>query len=250
MSLQANNDKDLTAKKLREEVADHKRTKDLCDIKLKQKKEIIDLVRKEKVQLSLINKNLQKKLDNVKKDYRSFQKSYCLDTLKQNGQKAIQKGRIQQKKTEREEKQKQKDLNHIKLQEQMKNAVSIRNWDHQNGCSDTLAGFCSQSNFYPPFTQPTALSLLTTMAPSSQTFDHALNHYTRQQMLANQRRMMEINLQAIQQQMEYDFEQEDIKPPASKPSPKKKRKLVTPSNASANKKSKQKRKKLPTCRQK
>ena len=143
------------AKKLNEEVHSHKRTKELHKIKLSCKEEVVSILTKAKQDLIQRNKDLAKKLDGVEKEFRSFHKQHALILTKQSGQMKLQKSKNSQKFQESQEKSAQKAETFMRLQQQMKSAVTSGSYHHQYPFgSDMGNSFRDMTGFRGGYTPP------------------------------------------------------------------------------------------------
>ena len=172
-----------TNRRLKDEVLEHQKTKEVFKIKLDTKDQLIDLLKKDKSDLISRQKELNKKLDSVEKEYRSFHKAFTLEMTKQQRQLSLQSSRVSERLRDRQQKEDLRQESFIQLQQQMKNACAGRNMDLQHGASDMVSSFRG-SSAVPP--SPIAANNFATQAPppptaamTNEQFEYLFNHFSK-----------------------------------------------------------------------
>lgn len=259
-------------KKLVEEKLAHSKTKEVLNLKIKNKEDVIDMLKKEKSELATRNKDLSKKLDGVEKEFRTFTKSHSLLVTKQKGQLTLQKTKNSDKLRERNEKSAQKAESFLRLQQSMRSAVGVGSFhSHSNDCGRSFRDMPSmhtQNSELMLNTQPPMLNIQPPIAHQNpymghnmahvqqETFPFMPNNLTRAQQVQTQQHMMGLSIHTAKQQMmednvapseegtQYDFQQDDY--PPTQLSKKKKTKKNNKRIETKHKKPKAVPRKLPT----
>ena len=206
-----NNKKDLenktsansTNRRLKDKVLEHKKTKEIFKIKMEAKDHVIDLLKKDKVDLRNRQKELNKKLDSVEKEYRSFHKAFTLEMTKHQRQLSLQTSRVSERLRDRKQKEDARQENFLQLQQQMKNACTGRSLDIQNSATDMVSNFRSSA---VGVSLPSATNNFATQPPPPPTppstmtngkFEHLFNHYSKKTIADNENRLMQLSVEQM-----------------------------------------------------
>ena len=238
-------------KRLAEEKLAHSKTKEVLSLKLKNKEDLIDMLKREKSDLTSRYKDISKKLDVVEKEFRAFSKSHALLVTKQKGQLTLQKTKNSDKLRERNEKSAQKAESFLRLQQSMRSAVGVGSFHSQsNDCGrsfrDVAPPYCNNTRYFSQSQTP----MLNTQPPSianianyngmigQENFPFVGNNLSRATQLQSQQDMMGLSIQSTKKRMmgdnmvpssdgtTYDFQQDDY--PSSSQSTRKRKNRKRP----------------------